>query len=45
MTIWMIVPTIIALREKLNAISETELAKTLSSLNHLSDQDRQALAE
>jgi glutamyl-tRNA reductase len=38
-----IIPTIITLREKLTAISKTELAKTISSLNHLSDQDRQAL--
>jgi glutamyl-tRNA reductase len=38
-----IVPTIITLREKLTAISKTELAKTISSMNHLSDQDRQAL--
>jgi glutamyl-tRNA reductase len=38
------VPTIISLRSKLTAIAEAELAKTVSSLNHLSDQDRQALA-
>jgi glutamyl-tRNA reductase len=38
------VPTIIALRAKLSAIAEAELTKTLSSLNHLSDQDRQTLA-
>jgi glutamyl-tRNA reductase len=38
-----IVPTIVALRSKLAAISEAELAKTLPSLNHLSDQDRQTL--
>jgi glutamyl-tRNA reductase len=39
-----IVPTIIALRAKLSAIAEAEFAKTASLLNHLSDQDRRALA-
>lgn len=38
-----VVPTIIALRNKLSAISQMELAKTLHSLHHLSGQDRQAL--
>ncbi len=38
-----VVPTIIALRNKLTAISEMELSKTLNSLQHLSDEDRQAL--
>lgn len=37
-----IVPTIIALRNKLNTIVETELSKTLNSLSHLSSDDREA---
>lgn len=37
-----VIPTIIALRGKLNAIAEAELSKTLSTLNTLSDHDRQA---
>jgi len=38
-----VVPTIIALRNKLTAISKMELSKTLNCLRHLSDEDRQAL--
>ena len=37
------VPTIVALREKMNSIAETEIKKTLQSLSHLSDQDHQAI--
>jgi len=37
-----IVPTIIALRNKLNTIVETELSKTLNSLSSLSADDREA---
>ncbi|MFC1814632.1 glutamyl-tRNA reductase [Thermodesulfobacteriota bacterium] len=38
-----VVPTIVALRNKLNTIADEELSKTLPSLNHLSDGDRQAV--
>ena len=37
------VPTIVALREKIDTIASTEVDKTLQSLNHLSDNDRQAI--
>jgi len=37
------VPTIVALRNKLDAIAKTELNKTFQSLNHISDDDRQAI--
>ncbi|MEE8481396.1 MAG: glutamyl-tRNA reductase [Desulfobacterales bacterium] len=37
------VPTIVALRKKLDAIAKTEINKTFQSLNHLSDDDRQAI--
>jgi glutamyl-tRNA reductase len=37
-----VVPTIISLRGKINAIAEAELSRTLSTLNDISDQDRQA---
>jgi len=38
-----VVPTIIELRKKLNAIAAVELSKTMHSLNHLSFDDRQAI--
>ncbi|MBW1697303.1 MAG: glutamyl-tRNA reductase [Deltaproteobacteria bacterium] len=38
-----VVPTIVALRNKFNAIAEVELNKTLQSLNHLSREEREAL--
>ncbi len=37
------VPTIVALRDKIDIIARTEVNKTLQSLNHLSDNDRQAI--
>ncbi|MCD4788283.1 MAG: glutamyl-tRNA reductase [Desulfobacterales bacterium] len=37
------VPTIVALRDKIDTIASTEVDKTLQSLNHLSDNDRQAI--
>ncbi|MDL1968620.1 MAG: glutamyl-tRNA reductase [Deltaproteobacteria bacterium] len=37
------VPTIVALRGKIDAIARTEVDKTLQSLNHLSDNDCQAI--
>ncbi|MBC2695818.1 MAG: glutamyl-tRNA reductase [Desulfobacteraceae bacterium] len=37
------VPTIVALRDKIDTIARTELDKTLQSLNHLSDNDCQAI--
>lgn len=38
-----VVPTIVALRNKMDSIAKTEIKKTLQSLSHLSDQDRQAI--
>ncbi len=38
-----VVPTIVALREKLQKIARSELSKTLASLKHLNDQDHLAL--
>ncbi len=38
-----VVPTIVALREKMDSIAKTEIKKTLQSLSHLSDQDHQAI--
>ncbi|MFH1991884.1 MAG: glutamyl-tRNA reductase [Pseudomonadota bacterium] len=38
-----VVPTIVALRNKLDLIVKTEIEKTLLSLNHLSDEDCQAI--
>lgn len=38
-----VVPTIVALRDKMDSIAKTEIKKTLQSLSHLSDQDRQAI--
>ena len=38
-----VVPTIVALRKKLETISEGEIKKTLSSLNHLKENDRQSI--
>ncbi len=38
-----VVPTIVALRNKIDTIAEAEVKKTLQSLNHLSDNDRQAI--
>jgi len=37
------VPTIVALRDKIDTIARTEVDKTLQSLNHLSDNDCQAI--
>jgi len=37
-----VVPTIIDLRNKLNAIAEAELSKTMNTLQHLSSEDRMA---
>jgi glutamyl-tRNA reductase len=37
------VPTIVALRDKIDTIARTEVDKTLHSLNHLSDNDCQAI--
>jgi len=38
-----VVPTIVALRNKMGDIAEAEIRKTLSSLNHLSEDDGQAI--
>jgi glutamyl-tRNA reductase len=38
-----VVPTIVALRSKIEQIAESEIQKTLQSLKHLSEDDRQAL--
>ncbi len=38
-----VVPTIKALRQKISTIAQTEIEKTLQSLPHLSDKDRQAV--
>jgi len=38
-----VIPTIIALRKKIDTIAEMEINKTLQSLNHLPDSDRQAI--
>ncbi|OEU68326.1 MAG: glutamyl-tRNA reductase [Desulfobacterales bacterium PC51MH44] len=38
-----VVPTIVALRDKLDGIAEAEINKTLRSLKHLSDDDYQAI--
>jgi len=38
-----VVPTIVALRKKLETISEGEIKKTLPSLNHLTENDRQSI--
>ncbi len=38
-----VVPTIVALRNKINSIARTEVDKTLQSLNGLSDNDSQAI--
>jgi glutamyl-tRNA reductase len=38
-----VVPTIKALRAKVESIAKAELEKSLSSLNHLTDNDRQAI--
>ena len=38
-----VVPTIIELRNKMHTIAETEIKKTVQSLNHLSDNDSQAI--
>ncbi len=37
-----VVPTIVALREKIDAIAKSELEKTLRSLKHLSESDNKA---
>ena len=37
-----VIPTIIALRRKLNAIADMELSKTMQALQHLSSNDRMA---
>ncbi len=38
-----VVPTIVAMRKKMDRIAKTEINKTLKSLNHLSDTDCQAI--
>ncbi len=38
-----VVPTIVAIRKKMDRIAKTEINKTLKSLDHLSDTDRQAI--
>jgi len=38
-----VVPTIVALRKKMDVIAEAELNKTLHALNHLSEDDRNAI--
>jgi len=38
-----VVPTIVALRSKMNGIASAEMKKTFQSLNHLSDQDCRAI--
>jgi glutamyl-tRNA reductase len=38
-----VVPTIVALRQKVDAIAKAEVNKTLKSLNHLSDNDSKAI--
>ena len=38
-----VVPTIVALRNKIDSIARSEIDKTLRSLNHLSDNDHQAI--
>ncbi len=37
-----VIPTIVALRNKLNAIADMELSKTMQTLQHLSSSDRKA---
>ena len=39
-----VVPTIVALRKKLETISEGEIKKTLPSLSHLTENDRQSIS-
>lgn len=38
-----VVPTIVAIRQKMDRIAKTEIHKTLKSLDHLSSSDRQAI--
>jgi glutamyl-tRNA reductase len=38
-----VVPTIVALRKKLEAIGDAEIKKTVQSMGHLSEKDRDAL--
>lgn len=38
-----VVPTIVALRDKMDTITQTEISKTLQSLKHLSDADCEAI--
>ena len=38
-----VMPTIVALRDKMDTIAQAEIKKTLQTLNHLSDEDRQAI--
>ena len=38
-----VVPTIVALRDKLDGIAKAEIKKTLQSLRHLSDDDCKAI--
>lgn len=38
-----VVPTIVALREKMDTIAKVEIKKTIQSLNHLSDDDCRAI--
>ena len=38
-----VVPTIVALREKMDGIAQAEIKKTLHTLKHLSDDDRRAI--
>ncbi len=38
-----VVPTIVAIRKKMNDIAKAELNKTFGSLSHLSEEDRQAM--
>jgi len=38
-----VVPTIVALRDKMDTIAQTEISRTLPSLKHLSDEDYEAI--
>jgi len=38
-----VVPTVVALRQKMEGIAEAEIARTLHSLEHLSEPDREAI--
>ena len=39
-----VVPTVVAMRQKMEGIADAEVARTLQSLSHLSDKDRDAIS-